>query len=285
MMKKILIWFLAFIITVGAAYYQRKTGPTHPKTDTITLADSTWSVKLIRSNGARDARVKLPMKDPEVSATLYYKKYRVNENWTAVEFEIKALSGHPSLSKNKSKKAHEEAFVAYLPQQEPAGKLEYYIELNGYGSQAYISKEAPVVIRFKGDVPAGVLIPHILLMFLSMMIATLAGLFALFKIDRFRRYTFWTFGILFIGGFIFGPWVQWYAFGDWWTGVPFGWDLTDNKTLFAFIFWIAAVIGNRKKARPGLVILAAIMTLVIFSLPHSMFGSELDYATGEVTQG
>ncbi len=285
-MKKIAIWFLAFIITVGAVYYQRKTGPTHPKTDTVVFADSSWTVKLIRSNGARDARVKLPMKDPEVSAILYFKRYRVNEDWKAVDFEMEVLRGHPSMSKKKkSTKALKEVFVAYLPQQESAGKLEYYIELNGYGSQTFISRDAPVVIRFKGDVPAAVLIPHILLMFLSMMIATLAGLFAIFKIDRFRRYTFWTFGILFIGGFIFGPWVQWYAFGDWWTGVPYGWDLTDNKTLFAFVFWIAAVIGNRKKARPGLVILAAIMTLVIFSIPHSMFGSELDYATGEVTQG
>ena len=28
---------------------------------------------------------------------------------------------------------------------------------------------------------------------------------------------------------------------------PFGWDLTDNKTLIALIFWILAVVMNRKK--------------------------------------
>ena len=284
-MKKTAIWVLAFLITIGAAYYQRKTGPTHPKSDSVTLADHTWDVSLIRSNGARDARVKLPMKDPEVSATLYYKKFRVNEEWVAVDFEVKELKGHSMSKKKKSGKPPEEAFVAYLPQQESAGKLEYYIELNGYGAQDFISKDAPIVIRFKGDVPPGVLIPHIFLMFATMFLATLAGLFAIFKIDKFRKYTFWTFGFLFIGGFIFGPWVQWYAFGDWWTGVPFGWDLTDNKTLFAFIFWIAAVVGNWKKPRPALVILAAIMTLVIFSIPHSLFGSELDHSTGEITQG
>ncbi len=284
MIKKLALWILAFLITVGAAYYQRKTGPTHPQLAEVSLADSTWKVELIRSNGARDARVKLPIKDPEVSATLFYKKYRVNEEWVAVDFEIKPIQHH-SLFKKKGPAKIEEAFVAYMPQQEPAGKLEYFIEINGYGSQSYISKDAPVVIRFKDDVPAGVLIPHILLMFLSMMLATLAGLFAIFKIDRFKRYTIWTFGILFIGGFIFGPWVQWYAFGDWWTGIPFGWDLTDNKTLFAFIFWLVALLGNLKKSRPALVILAAIMTLVIFSIPHSLFGSELDYNTGEVTQG
>ncbi len=49
---------------------------------------------------------------------------------------------------------------------------------------------------------------------------------------------------------ILGPIVQKYAFGELWTGIPFGWDLTDNKTLIAFLFWILAVIMNRKKERP-----------------------------------
>ena len=115
-----------------------------------------------------------------------------------VDFEVKPLRGHPSMSKKKSEKPPKIGFVAYLPKQEPAGKLEYYIELNGYGSQASIARDAPIVIRFKGDVPAGVLIPHIILMFGAMLLATLAGLYAIFKIDRFKRYTIWTFCVLFI---------------------------------------------------------------------------------------
>jgi len=285
MLKKLLFWVLAFVITVGAAYYQRKTGPTHPKNVEVSLADSTWQVELIRSNGPRDARVKLPIQDSTVSATLFYKRFKVNEEWQTAEFEFKTIRYHSWFMTKVLGKTDEFAMAASLPKQDPAGKLEYYIEINGYGSHADISKDSPVVIRFKGDVPAGVLIPHIILMFLSMLLATVAGLYALFKIDRYKRYTIWTFGILFIGGFIFGPWVQWYAFGDWWTGIPFGWDLTDNKTLFAFVFWVIALIANLKKSRPSLVVLAAIMTLVIFSIPHSMFGSELDYTTGEVTQG
>ncbi len=84
---------------------------------------------------------------------------------------------------------------------------------------------------------------------------------------------------------ILGPLVQKYAFGELWTGVPFGWDLTDNKTLIAFIFWILAVVMNRKKERPLYTALAAVVLLLVYSIPHSMFGSELDYATGQVTQG
>ena len=84
---------------------------------------------------------------------------------------------------------------------------------------------------------------------------------------------------------ILGPIVQYYAFGDLWTGIPFGWDLTDNKTLIAFIFWILAVYMNRKTDRPLYTALAAFVLLLVFSIPHSMFGSELDYASGQVTQG
>jgi hypothetical protein len=84
---------------------------------------------------------------------------------------------------------------------------------------------------------------------------------------------------------ILGPLVQKFAFGELWTGVPFGWDLTDNKTLIALVFWILAVIMNRKKERPLYTVLAAVILLLVYSIPHSMFGSELDYSTGQVTQG
>jgi hypothetical protein len=284
-MKKTILWILAVAITLGAAIYQRQTGPTYPRSEKVTIGDSTYTLELIRTSGARDARVKLPVKDTSVHASLYFKKLGVAEEWTRVEFKWTEIRYHSKFMKNIMNKKDETALAAKLPQQPPAGKLEYYLELTKDGKQVDIAKNKHVVIRFKGDVPAGVLIPHIFLMFMTMLFSTLAGLYAIFKIERFRRYTLWTFVILFIGGFIFGPWVQWYAFGEWWTGIPFGWDLTDNKTLFAFIFWIAALFGIKGKGRPWLIILAAVMTMVIFSIPHSLFGSTLDYTTGSVTQG
>jgi hypothetical protein len=84
---------------------------------------------------------------------------------------------------------------------------------------------------------------------------------------------------------VLGPIVQFDAFGDFWTGIPFGWDLTDNKTLIALLFWILAVVMNRKKERPVYTVLAAIVLLLVFSIPHSLFGSELNYSSGQVTQG
>jgi len=148
-----------------------------------------------------------------------------------------------------------------------------------------IPEKEPVIIRFRGDVPAPVIIPHALLMFIAMLISNVAALMALTRNPRFRLYTFLTTIFMLVGGMILGPIVQHYAFGEFWTGFPFGFDLTDNKTLIAFIFWIVACVGNLTREKRWLTVLAAVVTLVIFSIPHSARGSELDYDTGKVKTG
>ena len=122
-------------------------------------------------------------------------------------------------------------------------------------------------------------------MFIAMLFSTLAGLMAATKFPLFKKYAFWTLMLLIAGGMILGPVVQYFAFGDLWTGVPFGWDLTDNKTLIGLIFWLFAVIMNRKSDKPVYTLIAAVMLLIVFSIPHSLFGSELNYTSGKVTQG
>ncbi|RLD75863.1 MAG: hypothetical protein DRJ10_14515, partial [Bacteroidetes bacterium] len=217
-----------------------------------------------------DAPIELAINDESVSAELHYNFFpeQEGEEWKTVKF------------KNDGEK-----MTAFLPNQPMAGKLMYYISINYGGKIVELEKDAPIVIRFKGAVPNSVLYPHIFFMFFSMLLANVAGLFAIAKIPRYKLYTYLTFIFLILGGLILGPLVQKYAFGDLWTGIPFGWDLTDNKTLFGFIFWLIAVIGNLKKDRPYLTIIAAIAVLIIFSIPHSMYGSELNRGSGEVTQG
>jgi hypothetical protein len=84
---------------------------------------------------------------------------------------------------------------------------------------------------------------------------------------------------------IMGPLVQKYAFNELWTGVPYGWDLTDNKTLIAFLAWLIAYWVSRKQESRIAIIAAMVVTIVIFSIPHSLFGSQLDPATGKIIQG
>jgi hypothetical protein len=82
---------------------------------------------------------------------------------------------------------------------------------------------------------------------------------------------------------ILGPVVQKYAFGAFWTGFPWGYDLTDNKTLIMWLAWLAACafIGRRPRRREGsprvAVVLATVVMIVVYLIPHSLRGSELDY--------
>ena len=264
-----MIWILAVVMTLGAAYYQRKTGPTHPRDAAVTLNGKTYDLSLLRSHGGDDDMpVEVVIPDASVTGAVIWKRFPTAEAWDTVMLQ---RSG--------------DTLRAFLPHQPPAGKLAYRILLSSPAGTVVVPAGDPVVARFKGAVPAGILIPHILFMFTAMLLSTLAGLMALWKLPVYRKYSYITLVLLLIGGGILGPLVQLHAFGDLWTGVPFGWDLTDNKTLVAIIFWVYAVLAIRKKERHWPVVLAAMVLLLIYSIPHSMFGSTYNYETGDVIQG
>jgi hypothetical protein len=285
-MKKAFYWLLAIIITSTAVIYQRKTGPTYNQKFEIEVNGQQYQLSLIRSMEiGSGSLIKLGINDTSIKARLHYKKYSTSEPYQVVDFEYSKKPIH-SFIMNKVFGVNEETgWFASVPDQAAAGKIEYYFDISDkQGTLTYL-KDQPVVIRFKGRVPTSVLAPHIFFMFFAMLLGNLAGIMAVFKHKRFRFYTTLTLLTLFAGGLILGPWVQWYAFGEAWAGVPFAWDLTDNKTLLAFIFWLLAFFMNRKKARPVYTVVASIVMLIIYSIPHSMFGSQLDPETGEIIQG
>ena len=268
-MKKILFWTLAVVLTLSAAVYQRLTGPTYPKRISIKIDNVEIKGKLVRSNNTgENATVVLKNVPEEVSATLFYKRFPTNEEFSPQPFE-----------RNGSN------LEAFLPSQPPAGKLQYYLILEKNGTSVNLFKEDPITIRFKGAVPGIILIPHIIFMFFAMLFSSLAGIFALGKIKSYKMHGWIALGLLTLGGFIFGPIVQYYAFGEAWTGFPFGFDLTDNKTLIAGVIWLGALLLNIKKERPAYIVFAAVALIVVFSIPHSLFGSELNYDNMKVVTG
>jgi hypothetical protein len=272
-MKKFILWTLAFVITVVAAVYQRHTGPTYPKEISVNLNSKTYSLKLVRSIALNErSEIRLDIKDTTIKARLYFKHFNSKEDYQSSDFKFRS-------------EPKKEGFFAEIPQQPAAGKLQYYFEIDDSGGTKAYLKDSPVVVRYKGGVPLYILLPHILCMFIAMLFSTLAGLMAVIKYPLYKKYGILTLILFAIGGMILGPVVQYYAFGDFWTGIPFGWDLTDNKTLIALVFWILAVVMNRKKERPMYTVLAAFILLLVFSIPHSLFGSQLDYSTGHVIQG
>jgi hypothetical protein len=268
-MKVVFYWVLAVLITFAAIIYQRKTGPTYDKRVKITIDNQEYRFKLIRSHGgSTDCKIELKIPDQSIQGILTYKKYLSQDDWTVMNMD-----------------RQNDNLIGNLPNLPPAGKYEYKINLRK-GEQNYaLNDNNSVIIRFKGEVPAWILIPHIIMMFFAMFLGNVAGIMAGFKYSKFRFYGNLTVIFLFIGGMILGPLVQKYAFGEFWTGVPFAWDLTDNKTLVAFLFWVFAFYMNRKTERPVFTIVASIVMLIVYSIPHSMFGSTLNPETGKVIQG
>jgi hypothetical protein len=252
------IWLLALIITVASAVYQRLTGPTHPTHYVTLLNAKAISVTLHRAHGGDDNHlVAVTTNDEVITGTVEWKRYKTNDEYTVVPMTY----ANGMLS-------------AELPHQPPAGKLHYKVILTD-GKETF---KASTVIRFRGDVPATVLILHVIFMFSGMLLATRTGLEVFLKEPKLRMLTDMTLVFITIGGMMLGPLVQQYAFNEWWTGIPFGHDLTDNKTLIAFIAWIIAAVAVRKSKNPKRWILgAAVVTLLIFLIPHSTWGSELDY--------
>jgi hypothetical protein len=259
-MNKTLLWILAIIFSVAAAYYTRKTGPTKPVSGTATIATQQINYKLIRSyNQPQDAPVKIWAEDKGITGFFIYKRTPSHDEWQEAELTRDG-----------------EFLIAYLPQQPPAGKVMYQITLQKDEHQVEVTP-TPIILRFRGDVPAWAMIPHIVLMFATMLLAIRAGFAALFKHKTYKL-TLWTLITLVLGGLVFGPIVQKFAFGAYWTGWPFGTDLTDNKTAIAALFWLFAMYKVfRNNNHRGWVIAATVVLLMVFLIPHSMMGSEIDF--------
>lgn len=269
------LWILAFILMLSAGVYQRYTGPTYKLRGSYTVGEQVVKYRLVRSAySTADTVVVIPA-PVGVAGDLVYRRYPTDDEFTRVPLQRRG-----------------DELVGTLPAQPPAGKLEYHLDLmTPVGPVVAPDTGENAVIRFKGMVPAWVLILHVAFMFFGVLVAWRVGLGALFSGQGIRKLSWVALGLFTVGGFLLGPWVQKYAFDDWWTGVPFGWDLTDNKTLVMWLAWFFALLAigrgakrdaadggttGEKKARFAVVI-AAIVTVAVYLIPHSMAGSQLDY--------
>jgi len=267
--REIAIWTAILTITISISIYHRITGPTNPVSDTAIIDETYIEYKFQRSHcGPDDHRVSINLKiNKDLKADLFFKRYNTKDNWKKLPMKVEGNS-----------------LSAYLPHQPEAGKLIYFVKIASPKDSVIIPKK-PVLIRFKGSVPSIFLIPHIVFMFLSLASGLRIGLSIILKTPC-KNLVFINFIFILIGGMILGPIVQKYAFGTFWAGFPLGNDLTDNKMLITFIFWLLSIILIRKEKIWRIVTAAAVIVLIISHLiPHSMWGSEYDYSTNKVITG
>jgi hypothetical protein len=250
------------------------TGPSYPVKGSLSIGGEPVSYRLPRSHGGAGGLV-VTLSVPSIveSGWLHWRRFPTQEAWQDLELV----------------RTREGVLQAVIPHQPPAGKVEYWIELVGSGIRSAIAADETVVARFRGEVPATVLVPHILAMFGSMLLAS-RTLFEVLRpgAPRARGLILATMLLLVVGGLMLGPLVQKYAFDAFWTGWPLGTDLTDNKTLLAVLAWSPAVFAALSDRKTRLAaVLGWLVMMGVFLIPHSVRGSELDWSahTEQVNRG
>lgn len=267
----ILLWVLATVIMLAAARHQRTTGPTYPLDLRIEVDGLEGELVLPRS-GTTDAPAAIVWPNRVVVSDLWveWRRYPSDAAFARLDFASDGTA----------------PWTAHLPVQPAAGKIEYRVVVEALGGETvtFPADADPPVLRYKDPVPLGVLLPHILMMFLSMLFGVRTALAAAIG----RNETRWLIPVtavgLTIGGMTLGPIVQKFAFGAYWTGWPFGEDLTDNKTLLMWIGWVVlavafAVRPSWRRAEAGRIatLLVMLVMLTVYLIPHSLRGSQLDY--------
>lgn len=260
-LKYTLIWIFAVVFTLATAVYQKRTGPTYPMRGEKELAGQKIKFQLIRSYDLADeAKVTVIVPDTSVKGDMMLRRFKSYDKWV-----------------DQPMQRHGDTLIGLLPHLPPAGKIMYEVTLSK-GDQKVKLNDRPAVLRYTGYVPRIILVPHIFFMFFGMLFSTLAALMVLAGSRRSYLYAWITVIFVGFGGLVLGPIVQKYAFDAYWTGWPFGHDLTDNKSIVAFLFWVGGLYALHKNREAKLwPVIAAIALLVVFSIPHSMLGSEIDY--------
>jgi hypothetical protein len=272
--RRILLGVLALAITLAIASYQRRTGPSWPVSVDREVGGTRVTGSLPRSHGGPGDAIVSVQADRNVTGALLWRRYPTDDPWARVPLTREGST-----------------LSAVLPHQPAAGKLEYVLHVRATGNAperpddavATVPADEAVTIRFRSEVPALVLIPHIFFMFVALWVAVRAGLAAAAGEHRVRNYIPWVLLVLVPGGLILGPLVQKLALGAIWTGWPFGHDWTDNKTLIAVVVWGAAWfrVDRRPKDARLAVLAAAVIMIGVYLIPHSIHGSQIDWSAAD----
>ncbi len=190
-------------------------------------------------------------------------------------------------------------FVATIPHHPKGTKVWYYLEavdqVEGEEIKVTLPQRKsdqikPIRLKFEGEVPVYIVIPHVLSIFAAIFFATLTLFSAIdlkkgkTTLKRSVQLCTITLLLLFIGFFPFGWAMNYFAFGVLWEAFPFGSDVTDNKSQIMFLFWLFTLLmvkgtlwGKREhksflsdRGYSTLVIVSFVVSIIILAIPHSL---------------
>lgn len=261
-----ILWIISLLLTVAIVYYQSATGPGKPVKVEKEFENQRFSFKLPCASDKADDEI-IAIEVPVGSLTntftgiIKYKSLNSNDFWVS-----------DTMHWEEGRR-----IVAIIPHQQPSEKIMYELYFLKENNLVKMT-EYPVVLTFRGKVPGYIFLPYLLLIFLGILFSTRTGFEALFDGTKTYRYSFLTLVLLFIGGGILGVFVQKYAFNTYWIGWPFGHDLSNTKIFVSLVFWFVTFFKlARDKNKKWWPVIAAVMLLLVFLIPHSILGSEIDY--------
>jgi hypothetical protein len=148
----------------------------------------------------------------------------------------------------------------------------------------------PIRLKFEGEVPAYIVIPHVLAIFSAIFFAVLTLMSAIDvkkgrgTLNKSVKLCGVTVLLLLIGFLPLGWAMNHFAFGVLWEAFPFGRDVTDNKSQIMLLFWLVTLFmvkgtlwgkGERKnlvsdRGYSTLVVVSFVATVIILAIPHSL---------------
>jgi len=195
-----------------------------------------------------------------------------------------------------SKPENPQTYSAKIPSQPKGKRGYYYIKVrDNSGNEITLPEEVetenpPFMIKFKGKVSPLILVLHVFSMFAAMFFSWMAFFYA-WEVMKGRKFlnqlglsSLMALIFVFLGGFPLGFSVAYQTFGQAWGGIPYGWDITDNKTLIILIFWLVLVWllkgtifkkdENKNLTNPKKIAIWAIiffiLTVLVYLIPHSI---------------
>jgi hypothetical protein len=141
-------------------------------------------------------------------------------------------------------------YEAKIPGQNEGDRISYYISVLDVDEHiTQLPKYAPhdkftfTVLSSRGEASASILWTHVIFIVGAIIFVLGAAFYGLMYlrtgrgINKAIQMAGITTGMVFIGGFPLGFALAYQVYGVPWTGVPFGWDITDNKTLVILLFF------------------------------------------------
>jgi hypothetical protein len=188
--------------------------------------------------------------------------------------------------------AGEGRWDANLPALEKGARVFYALDIHRDGaSVARIPEDEQsfLLVKYKGTASNAVLVLHVLFMFgaFFFMVQALWSAVGILRGSEGKggavNSARWVLICSFIGGWPLGFVLNYQAFGVFWEGYPFGYDITDNKTQVMFLFWLVSLLlvrgsflgrgegADRLGARGFAiaVIVSFFVSLLLFIVPHS----------------